>query len=108
MNTSALRKVLHEYATYDRKVGNVLGKLHQLMLDMGDLPISTKSCEQVCTRSKKEHARANLLDNIADRGTDEQVVLWVKAEYKRLSKDSSLRLAERTALSLTRRLRKTA
>ena len=105
MNTSALRKSLHKVANYDRNVGDVLGELHQLMLDMDG---STKSCQQVCTRSKKEHERANLLDDIADRGTDEQVVLWAKAEHKRHSKDSSLRLAERTFLSLSRRLERTA
>ena len=75
MNTSALRKSLHKVANYDRNVGDVLGELHKLMLDMDG---STKSCQQVCTRSQKEHERANLLDDIADRGTDEQVVLWAK------------------------------
>jgi len=108
MNTSALRKVLHEFATHDRKIGDVLGKLHQLMLEMGGSPISAKSRNHICTRSREHHERARFLDGIANRGTDKRVVLWVKAERKRLSKDNSLRLAERTALSLARRLKQSA
>ncbi len=98
MNTEDLRKELHELAERNRDAAQALSVLHSLGLQGLCFLIPSEYYRQIHEWHHKQFTLARKLDDIADNGSDRQVLLSVRIERKRLGEGKALTVAQRESM----------